>query len=143
MTKIQVKLLNKTAVVPKRANEGDAGYDLCSIEEVTLWPGERRLVKTGIAIQLPEDHVGLVHPRSGLAHKKGVTVLNAPGTIDSGYTGEIMVNLINLGDSSVFLAEGDRIAQLVIQKVEHPEFNIVHDLSATARGNNGHGSSGQ
>lgn len=140
--KVKVKILNGMDSMPQRAHDTDVGYDLKSAETFTLWPGERRLVGTGFAIGMESDLVALVHPRSGLAHKNGVTVLNAPGTIDSGYTGEIKVNLINLGDAAVHVKTGDKIAQLLFQKVEHPTFNVVHELSRTDRGENGHGSTG-
>lgn len=139
---MKLKILNQTTIPIKRANLGDAGYDLCSTEKYTLWPTERALIGTGVAIEIPNYLVGLVHPRSGLAIKYGITVLNAPGTVDSGYRGEIKVNLINLGDRQFTIEPGDRIAQLLIQRIEHPEMEIVHELSATDRGEKGHGSSG-
>ncbi|WP_427385583.1 dUTP diphosphatase [Janibacter sp. G56] len=129
--------------MPAYAKEGDAGADLSSVAEVTLEPGHRALVPTGIALALPPGHVGLVHPRSGLAHRHGVSMVNAPGTIDSGYRGEIMVNLINLDPSeSVTIRPGDRIAQLVVQRYLHADFLEVEALDATDRGDSGHGSSG-
>ena len=123
--------------------DGDAGADLCAAVEVELPPGGRALVPTGVAIALPAGYVGLVHPRSGLAHRMGVTVLNAPGTVDAGYRGEIMVNLIN-HDPLVpaKIARGDRIAQLIVQRVCRAEFQLVTELSDSVRGIGGHGSTG-
>ncbi|GAA1770727.1 dUTP diphosphatase [Luedemannella helvata] len=128
---------------PVYAHPGDAGADLCAAAEVKLAPGERALVPTGVAIALPDGYVGLVHPRSGMAHKMGVTVLNAPGTVDAGYRGEIMVNLINHDrDATVVIARGDRIAQLVVQRVERADFVLVEELPDSTRGTQGHGSTG-
>ena len=115
---IEFKLLHELAQAPKYAHEGDAGADLVCIEDVTLKPGERSLVATGVAIALPPGYVGLVHPRSGLATKHGIGIVNTPGTIDSGYRGELKICLINLDpNESVSLPAGSRIAQLVIQEV--------------------------
>jgi len=139
---MKVKKLSNTASIPSRAHDSDAGYDLYADESIKIYPGQRELIATGIAIQLDKDMVGLIHPRSGLAVKHGITVLNSPGTVDSGYTGEVKVNLINLGDVPFQVEQGDRIAQLVIQRVEHPSFTIVNELSDTDRGENGHGSTG-
>ncbi len=128
---------------PAYAHDGDAGADLVAAREVELSPGAREMVPTGVAIALPEGYVGLIHPRSGLAARLGVTVLNAPGTIDSGYRGEILVNLINHDPAnSVKIARGDRIAQLVIQRVERAHFDVVPELDASPRGEGGHGSTG-
>jgi dUTP pyrophosphatase len=129
--------------VPAYAHDGDAGADLYAASDVELPPGGRALVPTGIAVALPAHHVGLVHPRSGLAARLGVTVLNAPGTVDAGYRGEIMVNLINHDPlQTARIVRGDRIAQLVVQRVEQADFEIVDELPATARGAGGHGSTG-
>ena len=131
------------AATPTYATEGDAGADLASAVEVTLAPGERTLVPTGIALALPAGHVGLVHPRSGLAARHGVTIVNAPGTIDSGYRGEILVNLVNLDPAEPFTVRpGDRIAQLVIQEVAQGDFVEVDSLPSSLRGETGHGSTG-
>jgi dUTP pyrophosphatase len=136
-------MLESGLPVPGYAHPGDAGADLFAAEEVELAPGERRLVRTGVAIGLPEGFVGLVHPRSGLATRLGVTVLNAPGTVDAGYRGEIMVNLVNHDRViTAKISRGDRIAQLVIQRVEHAKFVVVDELSQTRRGAGGHGSTG-
>jgi dUTP pyrophosphatase len=140
---VLVRQLDPGVPLPAYAHPGDAGADLVSAEDVKLAPGERRLVRTGVAIALPEGYVGLVHPRSGLAHKLGVTVLNAPGTVDAGYRGEIMVNLVNHDpDSPATIGRGDRIAQLVVQRVERAHFHRVDELPDSVRGIGGHGSTG-
>lgn len=139
---IPVKLLTDTAQSPRRAHDGDAGADLVADEDVVIAPGGRALVGTGIALALERGTVGLVHPRSGLAHRHGVTVLNAPGTIDFGYVGEVKVNLFNAGTDEFTVTRGMRIAQLVIQRVELPAFTIVDELAPTDRGGAGHGSTG-
>jgi dUTP pyrophosphatase len=140
---VAVRRLDPDLPLPAYAHPGDAGADLVAAEDVELAPGERRLVPTGVAIALPEGFVGLVHPRSGLAHRLGVTVLNAPGTVDSGYRGEILVNLVNHDpDATVKISRGDRIAQLLIQRVERVTFHVVDELPATVRGDGGHGSTG-
>src|SRR5215469_7158025 len=138
-----VRLLEADLPLPAYAHPGDAGADLHAAEDVVLAPGERRLVRTGLGIALPEGYVGLVHPRSGLASRLGVTVLNAPGTVDAGYRGEIMVNLVNHDpDTPAAIARGDRIAQLVVQRVERADFDCVDELSDSSRGIGGHGSTG-
>lgn len=140
---VLVRRLDPDLPLPAYAHPGDAGADLCAAQDVELGPGERALVRTGIAIALPEGYVGLVHPRSGLAAKMGVTIVNAPGTVDSGYRGEILVNLINHDRViSAKISRGDRIAQLVIQRVERAHFHAVDDLPDTVRGAGGHGSTG-
>lgn len=140
---IPLTTLSDDVVVPAYAYAGDAGMDLRATEAVTLKPFERKLVSTGIAIAIPEGYAGFVQPRSGLAIKQGVTVLNTPGLIDSHYRGEIKVALINLDASSEFKVEvGDRIAQLVIQKVEAVVWDVVESLDETERGAGGFGSSG-
>ena len=141
--KLQIVCPDKR-LLPTRAHEHDAGLDLrCGHPfGVILSPGERKLVDTGVAVNIPAGYVGLVHPRSGYAHEYGITVNNAPGTIDAGYVGNIRVNLINHGREPVTLECGARIAQLLIQRVELPEIEIVESLEATARGASGHGSTG-
>ena len=140
---IQVRRLDPDLPLPAYAHPGDAGADLVAAEDVELAPGERRLVPTGIAIALPDGYVGLVHPRSGLAHRLGVTVLNAPGTVDAGYRGEILVNLVNHDPAAtVRISRGDRIAQLLVQRVERAAFHVVDELPETVRGADGHGSTG-
>jgi dUTP pyrophosphatase len=140
---IQVRRLDPDLPLPAYAHPGDAGADLFAAEEVEIAPGGRAKVRTGLAIALPEGYVGLVHPRSGLAARLGVTVLNAPGTVDAGYRGEIMVILINHDPgNTVKISRGDRIAQLVVQRVERAVFHVVETLDDTARGAGGHGSTG-
>ena len=131
--------------MPTRAHPHDAGLDLRCAHKlgVILLPGQRELVNTGVAVNIPPGYVGLVHPRSGNAHKYGITVNNAPGTVDSGYVGNVLVNLINHGSETVALEYGDRIAQLLIQRVELPELEIVDSLDTTTRGTAGHGSTGE
>ncbi|MFE3443361.1 dUTP diphosphatase [Nocardia sp. NPDC059180] len=129
--------------VPTRAHPGDAGVDLCTTEDVILEPGERVLVGTGIAVALPVGTVGLIHPRSGLAAKTGLSVVNTPGTVDAGYRGEIKVCLINHDPRTrIELRRGDRIAQLLVQRVELVDFAEVDQLDDTTRGAGGYGSSG-
>jgi len=140
---VPVRRLDPDLPLPAYAHAGDAGADLVAAEDVVLAPGERRLVPTGVAIALPDGYVGLVHPRSGLAHRLGVTVLNAPGTVDAGYRGEIKVNLVNHDRAAtVRIARGDRIAQLLVQRVERAVFRPVDELPETVRGAGGHGSTG-
>ena len=141
--RVQVRLLDDGLPAPGYAHDGDAGADLCAATDVEIAPGQRVLVGTGVAIALPPGYVGLVHPRSGLAARLGVTVLNAPGTVDAGYRGEILVNLINHDPvTTARIARGDRIAQLVVQRVERADFVVVEELSDTSRGAGGHGSTG-
>ncbi|MFE9576257.1 dUTP diphosphatase [Nocardia sp. NPDC006044] len=129
--------------MPARAHHGDAGVDLCTTEDVILEPGERVLVGTGVAVALPVGTVGLIHPRSGLAAKTGLSVVNTPGTVDAGYRGEIKVCLINHDlRTPIELRRGDRIAQLLVQRVELVDFVEVDTLDETARGAGGYGSSG-
>lgn len=143
MVSIQILRLDPDLDVPAYAKPGDAGADLCARVDVRLEPGERQLVPTGLALALPEGYVGLVHPRSGLAHKSGLSIVNAPGTIDAGYRGEIQVCLVNLDPSTpILLSRGDRIAQLVIQRFETAEFVEVDTLPDSVRGTGGHGSTG-
>jgi len=134
--------LDRELPLPAYARPGDAGLDLRTSESVKLEPGERRLVPTGLAIAIPEGHAGLVLPRSGLAMQKGVTVLNAPGLIDSGYRGELKVLLINHGPAVVAIERGERIAQLVIQAVARAKLVEVERLPDSARGEGGFGSTG-
>ena len=140
---VEVTRLDTDLPLPAYAHPGDAGADLLTTVDVSLAPGERALVPTGVAIALPEGYVALVHPRSGLAARHGLSIVNTPGTIDAGYRGEIKVMLINLDPSSpVELRRGDRIAQLVIQQVEHARFVAVERLPDSARGDGGYGSTG-
>lgn len=140
---VAITRLDPQLPLPRYAHPLDAGVDLYAAHDVELKPGERALVNTGIACALPPGYVGLVHPRSGLAARHGVTVLNAPGTVDAGYRGEIRVNLVNLdGDTPVRVSRGDRIAQLVVQQVAQVVFHEVSQLPESARGIGGHGSTG-
>ena len=140
---ILVTRLDEAVPLPSYAHPGDAGADLVSTVDVHLEPGERALVPTGIALALPDGYVGLVHPRSGLAARFGVTVVNAPGTVDAGYRGEVSVLLVNLDPRTpVDLARGDRVAQLVVQQVERARFVEVDRLPGSTRGGGGYGSTG-
>lgn len=139
---LPVVRLDPDAALPGYAHAGDAGLDLSSNEEVVLPPGGRAAVATGLAVAVPEGWVGLVHPRSGLALRRGLTVANAPGTIDAGYRGELKVILVNLGDEEVAISRGDRIAQLVLQRVGHATVVEVEALDDTGRGAGGFGSTG-
>lgn len=141
MTNIKIELLNG-ATMPIYARDGDAGADLVANEAATIPAKGRALVKTGIKIAIPAGYVGLVHPRSGLALKSGITVLNTPGTIDAGYRGEIGVILFNTTSEDFDVAAGDRIAQLVIQQVSIASFEVVESLDETTRGAGGFGSTG-
>lgn len=143
MVAIQILRLDPDLPLPAYAQPGDAGADVFAREDVTLAPGERRLVPTGIALALPEGYVALVHPRSGLATRSGLSIVNAPGTIDAGYRGEIQVCLVNLDPTTpIELSRGDRIAQLVIQRFETAAFDEVAVLPDSVRGTGGHGSTG-
>jgi dUTP diphosphatase len=136
-------LLEADLPVPAYAHEGDAGADLHSAETLVLAPGERRLVRTGVALALPDGYAGFVHPRSGLAHRHGLTVVNAPGTVDAGFRGEVRVNLLNTDQTApLTITRGDRIAQLVVQRVARARFVVTDALPASARGTGGHGSTG-
>ncbi|MCD0451974.1 dUTP diphosphatase [Actinocorallia sp. API 0066] len=140
---VLIKRLDPGLPVPGYAHPGDAGADLYAAEDVVLEPGERSVVPTGLAIALPDGFAAFVHPRSGLAATLGVTLVNAPGTVDAGYRGEIKVTLLNTDlRETVRLARGDRIAQLVIQKVERAVFAEVADLPGSVRGAGGFGSTG-
>lgn len=139
---VKVKLVEQYAKTPTYATVGDAGADLYSVEHGILEPGERRLVSTGIALEIPPGFAGFVHPRSGLAHNLGISIVNAPGTIDSGYRGIIKVNLINTSSLSYSFCIGDRIAQIVFQEVYQAEFAEVEELIESNRGAGGHGSTG-
>ncbi len=140
---VMLTRLDSGLPMPAYAHPGDAGADLFTAADVTLGPGERVLVPTGIAIALPEGFVALVHPRSGLAAKHGVSIVNTPGTIDAGYRGEIKVLLINHDrEASVTFHRGDRVAQLVIQRFERANFVEVEVLPDSARGAGGYGSTG-
>lgn len=140
---IPLKRIDPELPMPKRAHRGDAGVDLHSAENLVIAPGQRALVKTGIALALPVGTVGLIHPRSGLAAKHGLTIVNAPGTVDADYRGELMVCLLNTDRDTPFeVTRGMRIAQLVVQRVELPDFVEVDELDETVRGAGGYGSTG-
>jgi dUTP pyrophosphatase len=140
---VLVRRLDPELPLPTYAHPGDAGADLVTAVDVELAPGERTLVPTGIALALPDGYAAFVHPRSGLAARHGVSIVNAPGTVDAGYRGEVLVNLVNLDPrETVRLSRGDRIAQLVVQRVEKVAFHEVDLLPGSARGEGGHGSTG-
>ena len=143
MTELAVRRLREEAVVPERAYDGDAGLDLVSCERAVIAPGQRAVVGTGIAIAIPDGHAGLVVPRSGLAARHGIGIVNAPGLVDSGYRGEVRVVLVNHDPAESFTVEpGMRIAQLVLVPVASAEPVDVEDLPETQRGTAGFGSSG-
>lgn len=140
---VSIQRVDPDVVLPAYAHDGDAGADLVTTVDVRIEPGQRALVPTGIALALPPGYAGFVHPRSGLASRRGLSIVNAPGTIDAGYRGEVKVSLINLDPSEpILLVRGDRIAQLVIQRVEHAKFVEVAALPESARGDGGYGSTG-
>ncbi|GAB3157839.1 hypothetical protein GCM10027059_01560 [Myceligenerans halotolerans] len=140
---VLIQLLDPGVPVPAYAHPGDAGADLVTTQDVELPPGGRATVPTGVAVALPDGYAAFVHPRSGLAARHGVTLVNAPGTVDAGYRGEIKVTLLNTDPGeAVKLARGDRVAQLVIQKVERARFLRAETLPGSARGAGGFGSSG-
>ncbi|MGQ0623436.1 MAG: dUTP diphosphatase [Sporichthyaceae bacterium] len=140
---VLIARLDPDLPLPSYAYPGDAGADLCTALDVEIAPGERVLVGTGIAIALPAGYAAFVHPRSGAAHRMGLGILNAPGTVDAGYRGEIKVLLINHDPRhTVRLSRGDRIAQLIVQRVATAVFHEVEHLPGSARGSGGHGSSG-
>ena len=140
---VLVRRLDPDVPLPAYSHPGDAGADLVTTVDVTLAPGERAMVPTGVALALPDGYAAFVHPRSGLAHRLGVGIVNAPGTVDAGYRGELKVLLVNhdLHEAAVF-RRGDRIAQLVLQRVERAAFHEVSTLPGSARGEGGHGSTG-
>lgn len=143
MIELPIQRLRADAILPARAYQGDAGLDLSACERVELAPGERAVVGTGLAVAIPEGYAGFVQPRSGLADRHGITIVNAPGLIDSGYRGELKVILLNTDSLHPFVVEpGMRIAQLVVQEVPEVELEEVDELPATERGVRGHGSSG-
>ncbi|GAA4505494.1 MULTISPECIES: dUTP diphosphatase [Nonomuraea] len=141
---VLIQRLDPGLPLPSYAHPGDAGADLYAAEDAELLPGERAVIRTGVAIALPDGYAAFVHPRSGLAARHGVTLVNAPGTVDAGYRGEIKVTLINTDAKEPFrLRRGDRMAQLVFQRVETAAFREVGELPGSARGTGGHGSTGR
>jgi dUTP pyrophosphatase len=142
--RLRVQRLDPAATLPTHAHEGDAGYDLYSIEAAELGPGERAMLRTGIAVEVSNGHAALILPRSGTAAKHGISVVNAPGLIDQGYRGEIRVLLLNTDRTEPFRVEpGDRIAQLILVRVETPPVEEVESLNDSVRGEGGFGSSGR
>lgn len=142
--RIPVRILDPDLSLPRYASPGDAGLDLIAGENVSLGPGQREAVPTGIAVAIPQGYAGFVHARSGRSLKEGLALANAPGLIDSGYRGEIKVILVNLDpSSSIDIRRGDKIAQLVIQAVEQVELEVVDELPETDRGEGGFGSTGR
>ena len=139
---IQIKKISEDAIIPKYAHEGDSGFDFYSIEDYKLAPGKRTLIKTGLQVSIPLGYELQIRPKSGLALKKGLTVLNTPGTVDAGYRGEIGIILINLGEEEYFVEKGSKVAQGVVCQVENPEIEEVKELSETSRGEGGFGSTG-
>ena len=140
---VHTRRLDPSQPLQTYSHPGDAGADLVSRVDVTLAPGQRVLVPTGLAIALPEGYAAFTHPRSGLAARHGITIVNAPGTVDAGYRGELLVNLVNLDPEEPFeVRRGDRIAQLVVQRVAEVDFVDVDSLPESSRGETGHGASG-
>jgi len=143
VTELAFQRLDPDAALPERAHPGDAGFDLRSIEDVEVGPGERAMVRTGLAVAIPDRHAGLVLPRSGLASKHGLTLANAPGLIDSGYRGEVRCSVVNLDPHErIKIARGDRIAQLVVVEVPELRPGWVEQLPPSSRGESGFGSTG-
>ena len=143
MIKLKVKKLNKLAEIPQYQTDEAAGFDLHSIEDIVIAPNERKLISTGLSFEIPKGYEIQIRPRSGLAYKHGITVLNSPGTIDSDYRGEIKVLLINHSNESFEIKVGERIAQAVIQAVIQANFEEVEELNDTTRGAGGFGSTGK
>ena len=142
MTKIEVLINCEPEQMPSSGNPGDAGYDLRSSKDDLVSARSRQTISTGVSLAIPAGYVGLVHPRSGLAAKHGITVLNAPGTVDAGYRGEILITLVNHSDEDFVIAKGDRVAQILFQKFESVNFVQVTELPGSQRGTAGFGSTG-
>jgi len=141
--RVFVQRLDPAAPLPSYAHADDAGADLATMEDITLEPGQRAVVRTGLAMMIPDGYAGFVHPRSGLAARSGLSMVNSPGVIDAGYRGEVKVCLINQDRTApIHLRRGDLVAQLVIQRVEHARFDPVEQLPDSERGSGGYGSSG-
>ena len=140
---VLVTKLEPQAEVPIYAHPGDAGADLATAEDFSLAPGERRVIHTGVALAIPEGHAGFIYPRSGLAARMGLSMVNSPGVIDAGYRGEIMICLVNTDRTTpIRLSRGDLVAQIVVQRVERVDFTLVEALPGSVRGSGGYGSSG-
>jgi len=139
---VRILRMHPDATLPLYAHEGDAGMDLCSVKDYIIHPGKREMIQTGLAMAIPLGYEGQVRPRSGLAKKYGIMVVNSPGTVDSHYRGEVCVLLINHGEDPFVIKKGDRIAQLLIKKVERATFEEVLVLDETVRGADGFGSTG-
>ena len=140
---VKLKILNPDAIIPKYQTEEAAGFDLHSVEEKTVKAGEREVIKTGLAVALPKGYELQVRPRSGLALKNGITVLNTPGTVDSDYRGELMVILFNTSKEDFAVKKGERIAQAIIKEILQADFAVVEELDSTERGVGGFGSTGK
>lgn len=138
---LKIKKISENAVIPKMEHEGDAGFDLYTTETIIIAPGERKQIQTGIAMEIPTGYVGLIWEKSGLSHKAGLKTLG--GVIDSGYRGEVLVGIINLSDTSYTFEVGNKVAQMIIQKIEKPQIVEVTELSETKRGESGFGSTGK
>jgi len=144
MITVKIKVLDKSIPVPHYAHIGDAGFDLSSAVDCKIAPFERKKIPTGIKISIPDGYAGFVQPRSGIALKNGISMVNAPGLIDSGYRGEICAILINLDPHNVFnINKGDKICQMVIKKIDKIELEVVNELDSTSRGESGFGSTGK
>jgi dUTP pyrophosphatase len=142
--RLPIRLLDEDLPRPTYARTGDAALDLLAAEDVSLQPGERALVRTGVAVAIPEGHAGFVHARSGRAAREGLALINGPGVIDSGYRGEIKAIVVNLDPSSpIHIRRGEKVAQLVVQPVERADLDVVSELPASERGEGGFGSSGR
>ncbi len=139
---INIVLLNNDAKIPKKQHPSDIGYDIYSVNEYSIFPKKVTKIETGVSIELPENYAGFILPRSGLAAKHSITSINSPGLIDPGYTGELIIPLINHSENTYILKKGDRFAQLVIINVENVSFNSVDVLNKTDRSNKGFGSTG-
>ena len=142
MMAVKIKKIKESAIMPKYAHEGDAGVDLYSTEDYTLKPGERTLVSTGIKIAIPIGYEAQLRPKSGLALRQGLSIVNTPGTIDAGYRGEVGVIAINLGNEDLKIEKGKKVAQMVFNKVEEAKLEEVNELDETKRGDGGFGSTG-
>ena len=142
MEKVKIQKINEDAIIPKYAHDGDSGMDLYSIKEYVLKPGERALVQTGLKIAIPKGYEAQIRPKSGLALKSGVTVLNTPGTVDAPYRGELGIIVINHSNEEYKIEKNKKVAQLVFQKVEHATLEEVVNLDDTSRGEGGFGSTG-